>query len=290
MKSRVQLTEQITWLTGLKDLVTIYEEIAASRMNRIRKSVLENRDFLIDIATVFEEVKVSYQKEIERLMKQKKINDMTKLSILKHNGKTITVFLSANAGLYGDIIGKTYRNFKRFVTSNQTDIVITGRLGKQLFVSEFPGLRFHYVEMADHGFDKDTLQQILALILPYKNVYVFHGKFETILHQEASVSHLTGDTAISVEKVSSKQYFFEPDLEKILLFFEEEILSSLFEQTVYESHLAKYASRMVTLDQASEGIRLALKKTQLLERLTRHQEQNKKQLNALAGLKVWRVR
>ena len=46
-------------------------------------------------------------------------------------------------------------------------------------------------------------------------------------------------------------------------FFEAEIFASLFEQTIFESQLAKFASRMTSLELRVENIRDILKKINL---------------------------
>lgn len=83
------------------------------------------------------------------------------------------------------------------------------------------------------------------------------------------------------------KYFFEPSLEQILVFFEEEIFSAVFEQAVHESELAKYASRMVTLDKATQNIRNRVKKVDMMRRLISHRTMNKKQQDSLTGVMLW---
>ena len=77
---------------------------------------------------------------------------------------------------------------------------------------------------------------------------------------------------------------FEPSLEKILMFFETEIFASLFNHTVKESQLAKFASRVLALDQADEKMQNRLKKLQFEHTRAVHWDLNKKQLNLLPAI------
>src|SRR3989344_7919014 len=111
MVTKKEVIKENDFLTTLRGIVETYEEIAATRMSRIRSSVLESRDFLLEINAIFQQVKSSYKDKITLLMKKKRIKDPSKLTFIKRNGKTLYVFVSANTGLYGDIIRKTYDVF-----------------------------------------------------------------------------------------------------------------------------------------------------------------------------------
>jgi F0F1-type ATP synthase gamma subunit len=84
------------------------------------------------------------------------------------------------------------------------------------------------------------------------------------------------------------RYFFEPSLEKVMEFFEKEIFASIFQQTISESELAKFAVRMVSLDLASENAKNKLKQVILANNRMRHQENNKKQMEKFASMKLWK--
>ena len=73
-----------------------------------------------------------------------------------------------------------------------------------------------------------------------------------------------------------------------MIFFEEQIFTSIIEQTLKESELAKFASRMITLDSATENVKEALKDVSFKERLLEHRQKNKKQQELLLGMKLWK--
>jgi F0F1-type ATP synthase gamma subunit len=83
------------------------------------------------------------------------------------------------------------------------------------------------------------------------------------------------------------KYVFEPSLEKVMAFFEQQISGSIFEQTVYESQLAKFSSRMVSLDKATETIESKLKQMILQKERIKHQTINKEQNQRLASMGLW---
>lgn len=289
MLNKQQIIGEIIRLVTVKELVEAYEEIAATRMRRIRGAVLQRRDFLSGLTQIFQEVKTSYKNEILALMKRKKMKDTKKLSLIKRNGKTVAILLAANTGLYGDIVKKTYFLFNKYIKSTECDIVIIGRLGKSLFEEDKLGKQFTYYDFPDSGADNELLRKLMELVIQYEKILVFYGKFQNIVYQYPTMFDLYGsEETFTFTESSSLKYFFEPDLEKVMNFFEAQMFASIFEQTVRESDLAKFAARMFTLDKATENVKSRLKKVELERRIFQHRMLNKKQLDSLSGMSLWR--
>jgi ATP synthase F1 gamma subunit len=291
MKNLKATNQEIVSLHDVHDLVTAYQEIAANEMQSIRAEVLKKRAFLTDINTLFAEVLSSYKHEIIKLAQKNKTADPNSLSVLKRNGKTAFVFLSANTGLYGDIIRKTFDLFMMDLkaTSPTPDVVIIGELGKGLFeaISKTP---YTYFAFSDQTVDTDTLTKCVAFLLQYETIYVYHGKFESVITQTPMRINVSGnfDTTEQTEAVVEKRYFFEPSLEKIVAYFESEIFATLVEQTLHESALAKFASRMVALEQAVDNVKGRVHQKEQEALRLKHYLANKKQQNSISSRFVQR--
>ena len=149
MTSKKQNLLDIEYSLTLKTVMETYQEIAASRMQHVRTSVVGNRDFLLGINNIFQQTKSSY--EIKPGQK----------SFIKHNGKTLFIFLSANTGLYGDIIRRTFDLFAEKLRKETADIAIVGRVGLKLFQDEFPKKPFMYFELSDDKIDLEALKKII---------------------------------------------------------------------------------------------------------------------------------
>ena len=282
------ITSEIERLTGIKILVQTYETIAASSMKRIRASVLQNRAFYIGLARAFQEVKRAYRKEVLELMKERKIEGEKSLSLIKRNGKTCFVLLMANTGLYGDIVNKVFAFFSQEYKKESADIVVIGKMGSTFFNQMFPGKSYAYFDFPDNAMDLDKLKKIIRHVSSYEKTLVFYGSFKNFLLQQATFSAISGDE-LPTEALEYKdmRYLFEPELEAIFLFFENEIFVSLFEQVLYESRLAKLASRMALLDRASVAVDDHLEKASFQRQRARHRVFNRKQLDAISGISLW---
>jgi F-type H+-transporting ATPase subunit gamma len=288
MVTKKELTRETEFLTILRTILETYEEIAATRMARIRSSVLASRDFLLEINAIFQQVKTSYKTQIEALMKARRIKDSSKLTFIKRNGKTLYVFVSANTGLYGEIIRKTYDVFIDKVKKEPGDVAILGKLGLEIFKAAEMKTPLTYFEFPDNRIDNAILQRIVERIIQYERVFVFYEQFNNVVSQSPIVINISGDPLPWEKGGPQARYFFEPSLEKIMEFFEKEIFASIFQQTIFESELAKFAARMVSLDLASDNTKNRLKQVTMAKNRIRHREDNRKQLEKFASMSLWR--
>src|SRR3990167_5616194 len=194
MITKKQVNSEIDYLITLRSILESYEEIAASKMARIRSSVLASRDFLLEINTVFQEVKSSYKEEIEKLMKRKKIKNPKELTFLNRNGKTLYVLISANTGLYGNIVRRTYSLFIETLKNDKVqDAAIIGKLGSSFFEAEKMDINPSYFDLPDDRIDKEKLKKIVEHIIQYQKVLVFYERFNNVVNQEPIITNISGD-------------------------------------------------------------------------------------------------
>ncbi len=272
------IKQNITDLGSFKELVRAYEQIASLRMKKTREDVLYNRKYMYSINEIFEEVRTSYVSMAKKLLKKKKGE---KLTFLAHNGKTVAVLLSANTGLYGDIVKRTFNLFMKEVEENASEVTIIGRHGLNLFLGVRPNHPYTFFNLPEVDIEARDLAPIINHIVQYEDIHLYHGKFISVIKQEPENVTISAQVEVDEGTAEKKAYIFEPSLEEILMFFETEIFASLFEQAVHESQLAKFASRVLAMNKADTNIKERLKKLRLMEMKARHGEANRKQLNSL---------
>ena len=292
-----QIEEELAGLQDLKTIMITYQEIAASRMQRVKDSVLRNRRFLDEVREIYLELRTSYRAELSKILdRRKKTDDAQDYSILTHSNQSVTVLLSSNTKLYGDIINKTFKRFLDEVKSKETDIVIVGKVGLQMYKTSDVNKEYTFFDLSDGIKDDETVHKIIEAFKSYKEISVIHGKFENILNQQADETIVSTENAFEKtaeadteegDQPAMTRYLFEPSLEEILLFFETEILAALLEQTVYESNLSKFTSRMISLDKTVDNINQEVTKTKFRERQYKHRQIKQKHLDSLAGITLW---
>lgn len=279
------IKKELETLLYLEEIIQAYEEIASIRMQKVKKSVLSNRAFLDGMRKLAIEVRTSYKKELAHLNRKNNSSQ-----IRKTNGKSVVVFLSSNTGLYGDIINKVFREFMTYLESSpKTDIVIVGKTGRRMFEVLNKSSRFTsptYFDLSDSSTDKENISKLLNFVIDYSDIKVFHGLFIDMLRQEPIGQTMTGEHALdeSRVKVAQREYIFEPSLEELVAYFEQEILRSMFKHSVHESNLSKYASRMISLDIATERINSKITEGRMTFQRDRHRIQSNKQNATLASI------
>jgi len=287
MLNKKSLQSEMAVLLSMQEIVEAYEEIAAMRMRKVKKSVLQNREFLSGLNNLYSRVWYTYIHE--KTSGVFGIPNKAPRTLTVGNGKTVSVLVSANTRLYGDIIKKTFEMFINNVKDATTDIVVIGKLGRQFLTESGLNKEFKTFELSDSAYDRESTKEILDYILQYTNIIVYHGLYVSVLTQKPTATLVTGQ-ALDLKEESSKselRCLIEPSTEEVAQFFEKQILSSVFEQSMFESSLSKYASRMISLDMASDNISGFLKAARFQTVKLRHLVNNIKQTERISGIALW---
>lgn len=291
MLNHQTLTAEIKNFESLRDLIETYKVVAATTMRRIRNSVLQNRFFHLGLNSLLQEVRRAYQKEAHRVREDKKTKSSAPFPLIKkHNGKTVLVLLSANTGLYGEIIYQTFWRFLREARQHLNyDLVIVGKVGESFFKKNEPDRPYLYFDFSDAEISVVSLRSLTGRLSLYERVVVFYGAFKNIMIQQPSSFDISasGQDLPVAETTENPSYLFEPSLEAVAVFFETEIFASLLEQLFHESRLGKTSSRLVSLDRSSVNIEKAFKNMRIEQDKLRHRLYNRRQLDALSGVSLW---
>lgn len=285
MKDEKQIQKLLDELELLGEVALAFSQISSTRMKKIRGDVLSARDFQYSIYEIFKEVLASYAREVKKYARGRHGIEGEKVTFLSHNGKTVALFISANTGLYGDIVNRTFELFAKDIRGGDAEVAIVGKLGLSQFQELFPGKPYTYFDLADFGKDPVKLAEIIRHIVQYERVQIYYGKYENVVKQVPSKYDISAEVPTEGEIGQEiTKYIFEPSLPLILGFFESELFTSLFDHAVFESQLAKFASRMIAMDFAAQKIETKIKETFLDSMRASHSGDNRKQQNALTGI------
>ena len=283
MATKKEIEQETFQVRVLSELTEVFGEIAAIRMRKIRDSVLKNRYFLSAIESIFRDSLAAYAKKLSELVRTRKIKEGGKVTFLAHNGKTVSVLISANTGFFGEVIKETYQQFIEDVRKENCEVTIIGKVGRSLFLSTEPDRPYTYFELPDYGIDAIKLSAAIKHLVQYEEIKVYFGKYQSVVTQKPTTYEISAGTPVSGKVAEpTTAYIFEPTVEKILMFFETQIFASLFNQAIRESQLAKFASRILAMDRASQNIQKKLGILKLEGLKFTHRLVNKKQLNTLS--------
>src|SRR5436190_5705107 len=294
MEEKRRIEQKLADLKSLQLLAQAHEEISTTHIRLARGMVLMTRDFLASLSEVFVNVKSAYKKHVlAEIEKSKQTGKPLPVISSNKNGKTLFVFLSANNKLYGDIISRTFVLFQKELEKQNPDIVIVGRLGKELY--DVSGLKKPYVyfEIPDTHKNIKDITRLTTYILPYEQLKLFYVKFINVVSQVPASASLTGEESLevhvqSVQKTKEYDFIFEPSIEKVMDFFTSQTFFSLLNQTIHEAELARYGSRIKAMEDALGNITSQMQIVTLAERRIKNLQTNKKQLERIAGMSLWR--
>lgn len=277
MITKLQIKQEIEESQALGAITQVFAEIASVRMQKVRGSVLTNRQFLSSVYQVFQEVLYSYNLEIKRILK-----DKSEITFLAHNGRTVVVLLSVNSSLYGDAVSEAFNKFLGEIRDKDVEITILGRYGLNLYKQAYPNRPYTYFEFAEEGIDPVLMSDVLRHLVQYEEIRIVYPFFKSLAAQTPEVFIVNAASLLREEpRANHNKYLFEPGVLGVMQFFESEIFASIFEQSVRESQLAKYASRMLAMDRASQKVSEHLSKLNLTRLKTSHLASNRSQLQSL---------
>lgn len=246
MRTIKSITKEITDTGEMKGLLEVYEEMAATKMQKIRKNVVLSKEYFDGLARISEDVALDF------------------VQTSNSSQKEAAVFLSADAGLFGDIVDKILVNFVDYVKKNKVDAYVMGKLGKSLLRTYDSHLEFEFLDfpMDNEENGTESIKEVMEKLSNYKKVSIFHGRFQTIATQISTSSSISGsvmaDLGHSFDKDEAAKIrvknIYEPSIGVVGEKFAKEISVSIFTQSVKENQLAKYASRLIHLDSALENI------------------------------------
>jgi F-type H+-transporting ATPase subunit gamma len=276
MATLKEIKRNLETIRIMKELASAYQEIANLRMKQIRETVLRNREFFKELTKTYSRIRAASLLELKR----KKI----KRKVVKKRKGEIVVFLAANESLYGNLILNIWKEVEKYLEKSNAHLVVIGRIGKYLAERSGFGMRMFYFELDDVNPQIKRIGEIGDFLKDYQKVIVFYGKYEGGLIQKPAMEEISGKVLPEEKIKKAKRYLFEPSPQAILEFFETEILTVLFNLTLLEHQLARYAARVMAMSDATERAKKLVKKYQSQETKLKRQIWTKKQIEIFGNL------
>lgn len=233
---------------SLKQIAQAYSEIANLKIKRIRGEVERNRVFFEEISQVFGLIK--------RLAVKQKI------SIIKPK-KTISLILTSNQHFSGSINADLIDFYILNTQKIATDRIILGKAAIEYFKTTKIFNNYQEILLAKDQPDSKELINLVNIIRNYNQVLVIYSSMKSLLVQIPCIADITASSAEDprnnpgldkdkpgLNNSGDLKFIFEPELSKILQFFDSQIITLLLEGTFLESELSRTAARFISMDSA----------------------------------------
>ncbi|MDO8576718.1 MAG: F0F1 ATP synthase subunit gamma [Candidatus Daviesbacteria bacterium] len=274
-----EIDEMLEEGESLKAISQAYSEIANLKIKRIRTEVERNRLFFDEISTVYGIVKALALKKKVALQKAK---------------KRLCILLTSNYRFYGNINSSLNKYFLGSTRElPDVDKLILGKGGIEYFRATKLLTNYKEVLLKSDMPAGRELTDLVNICKDYTQVLVFHSKFKSLLTQQATFTDITATSLYlqeSVKVYDTKKnedlirFIFEPDLTKILAFFDSQVITLLLEETFLESELSRTASRFISMDQAEIEANNFIKSYLTLKAYTKRSMENNTILENFASM------
>ena len=274
--------DQINDLMTFKHISAAFTEAAAVKLKKIRDAFNRNARYYEEINFIYHLVEMNAKRmQMERIKSQ-----------IERKSARLYIAFTSNQRFFGSINTEIMNTFIRDSEPSEIEKMIIGVTGKAYVRST--GQKFSYKEM-DFKKDlpaEDEIAQFLKMTENYDQVRVFYPKFISFLKQEVGVTDITQKIALRDSKKNEKtkeiHLLFEPELDKMIKFFDTQVRWLLFQRIILESDMARTAARLLTMSQAEERTDFEIKKKKADLRKVIRSFTNAQLLDTFSGIKRWK--
>jgi ATP synthase F1 gamma subunit len=234
-----QVEEDLENGKSLKAVTEAFTDIASNKLRKIRTNIEVNRQFVSEIANLYQVIRTEALKR--------------KVSLKTRPKPVVSILLTTNLRFYGAINANICQAFINITSQYQTDCIVVGQQG-QIYLTSLnyphPIKSFNF---KDDLPDYDELVILMKEILQYEKILVYYCRLETVIVQVPTVIDISEQSSLAKKNALAAgtiDYIFEPEIKKLLDFFDGQILRALLEQAFLESELARTASRLISMDTA----------------------------------------
>jgi len=275
-----EIDERLEEGKSLKAISQAFAEIANLKIKRIRSEVERNRLFFDEISKIYGIIKAFALKKKVAISKPKKRLCILITSNYRFNGKL-------NTSLINYFVGSTRE-------LNDVDKIVLGRGAVDFFKASKILPEYKEILLKTDSPTPEELIFLVKIMSEYNQVLIFHSKLKSLLVQRATFTDITATSfytqAFQVNPHDSKKaneflnFIFEPELPRVLNFFENQILTLLLEETFLESELSRTASRFISMDQAETEANKFIKESEKIKGYAIRSMENNKILENFASI------
>lgn len=240
MPSLKILTEELQQQESIKLVTESLGEVAAIRLRSTRRFIEHNSLFYKEIVGIYRAIKIIAAKRNRDLGKKKKS---------KPNNTTVSILLTSNSPFFGGLDLEVTQDFIASSSRYSSDRIVVGIVGRNFMlankISHFDGVIFQKDQPSP-----SEVQSLAEKVRKYGKIFIYHPRFVTVLDQRVTVSDLSENEEQTKALKVKIDYILEPEVDKMLAFFEGQLMGALLQSVFLQAQLARTAARMVSMDQA----------------------------------------
>lgn len=289
-----EIKAQKVTVKSVGDFAGSLQQIAASRMVRLRKLVMDSRRFVDEATLILRELELERTKKIQRELGLSK-DQLEANSALNHDNTQITtaiIVVTSTQGLAGSYNTEIFKKLDVIVPEHRNaDFFVIGTKGQAYFAKAAKkfGVKYYPYYIPEDVTIED-LRPLVSMFYHYDQIYIVYSKYINTATREVVFVELAVPN-IETQEIKKEQqegkFIFEPNVEDLIQAVTNNLRYALFRQQILDSKLSLYTAQMLAMKTASDNADDLLKDLQLEYNKARRKLIDKKIQEVQAGRSLW---
>lgn len=272
------IKQEITDLLTFKHISAAFTEAAAVKLKNLRRLFEQNARFYKEITYIYHLVEVNAKK-----LKLEEDKKKTPTAV-----RQLSVAMTSNMRFFGNLNAEIIKTLILQSQKDKSDRLVIGKTGIDYLRSV--GFREKYEKQI---FAKDmptTLEtnRFFEFAKNYDRVLIFYPKFISFLTQTVGIVDITQKEKLERETEEEISLIFEPELSKMVKFFDNQVRLLLFQRVLLETEVSRTAARLLTMSQAEEHADHGIKSKKTELKKVERSIINEQLLDTFSGIKKWK--
>ncbi|HXH26859.1 MAG TPA: FoF1 ATP synthase subunit gamma [Candidatus Acidoferrum sp.] len=245
MRRALGIKGELSQTHVIEGLTDIFENIASMHIAKIHDRVVASKTFFAQLWTTYQELRINPKDHFTRERN-------------KPGGRSVLLAITTEGKLSGGSDEQIINDLLAAYTNpGKTDIMVIGGNG----VSLLNGRQVKVVQtfrMPEHD-SNFSVTDITDALVDYNQITVFYQTYNSLRVQEvaridlnSAVQELSESVTERGKVVSTRDYIFEPSIQKITDYMESVMFGVALIQVIMESKLAQYAARFNSMSRAKQ--------------------------------------
>lgn len=247
MKRPLEIKAEEASMRTIVSLTSAFESLSSMKITQTKGKVLISNQFFEEVWNIYKQIRMDVMFNFGRGVDEKPIN------------KELLILITAQGGLSGDIDQRLIKKFRQYYHEDKHDIIVIGHHGAQ----QLDQLKIRYRQYFDMP-KKDyiNVDPLMNEIKKYAKSRVFYQNYISLSQQDikdldlsevvSRMGKIADLNTLDEEKITEKNYIFEPNAYAVAMHLETSILRLTLTQFIYDSRLAQLASRFRAMTAAKE--------------------------------------
>lgn len=250
MQTERSIKQDVESVEQVLQMLTSLQELYVSRMQKMKTSILQSRDYYQGLFQILGQMFLEREALLAKHSHPRGAKD-SKLAVL---------FTGSNK-FAGSINREIFASFKEYIESDNCQIVVIGRIGKDLIQQYNLHITYDYLEWGEGSNTITLVEDIARRIVRYSTVRLFFAQYVNLTSQRFLQIDLYKGIKEQVESQKSTgiSYIFEPEKPEVIKFFETRVLESYILHTLQELYLALMGARVFRMEESSTNAKKLLR-------------------------------